>query len=282
MNQIVQLSQEKVAALLQWAESEGWNPGLDDAAAFYEADPHGYFAVEVDGQMVAAISVVKQDSAHAFLGLYICKPEFRGQGLGWSVWQAGMDYAEAMTVGLDGVVEQQANYAKSGFEMAWRNRRFAGVIETAEKAIRDDCQIREYQHSDLVAVLDYDKRTAGYERAVFLTGWLAGSASRKTLVAVQDSRLCGVATIRRCVSGHKVGPLLADGPGIARQLLHSVSRHVCAKEIFVDVPETNLAANVLVEGMNMQPIFETARMYRGPRPAFDNEKIFGVATLELG
>ena len=81
MNQIVHLSQEKVALLLQWAEDEGWNPGLDDAVAFHAADPLGFFALEVGGEMVAAISVVKQDASHAFLGLYICKPEYRGKGL---------------------------------------------------------------------------------------------------------------------------------------------------------------------------------------------------------
>lgn len=101
-------------------------------------------------------------------------------------------------------------------------------------------------------------------------------------MAINGSELCGLATIRQCVSGHKVGPLLADNREVAGQLLRGVSKHVSAKEIFVDVPETNLAGNALVEELNMQVIFETARMYRGPMPTFDSEKLFGVTTLELG
>ncbi len=34
---------------LQWAQREGWNPGLQDAEAFYAADLHGFFVAEEDG-----------------------------------------------------------------------------------------------------------------------------------------------------------------------------------------------------------------------------------------
>ena len=57
----------EVVQMLDWAAEEGWNPGIDDAAAFYAADPEGFFVAEVDGQPVAAISVVNHSDAHAFL-----------------------------------------------------------------------------------------------------------------------------------------------------------------------------------------------------------------------
>ena len=64
-----------------WARIEGWNPGLDDAPPFWAADPLGYFLAEVDGQPAAAISVVNHDDSFAFLGLYLCRPAFRGRGI---------------------------------------------------------------------------------------------------------------------------------------------------------------------------------------------------------
>ena len=79
--------------VLDWAAGEGWNPGLDDAAAFYATDPAGFLIKEVDGQPVPAISVVNHDPDYAFLGLYICKPAFRGQGHGINVWRAGLSSA---------------------------------------------------------------------------------------------------------------------------------------------------------------------------------------------
>ena len=34
-------TRDEVAPILDWAADEGWNPGLDDAAACHAADPAG-------------------------------------------------------------------------------------------------------------------------------------------------------------------------------------------------------------------------------------------------
>ncbi|MCB1350353.1 MAG: GNAT family N-acetyltransferase, partial [Maritimibacter sp.] len=78
---------DEIGTVLDWAAAEGWNPGLDDAAAFFAADPEGFFVTERDGAPVAAISVVNHAPDMAFLGLYLCRPEWRGQGIGFALWQ---------------------------------------------------------------------------------------------------------------------------------------------------------------------------------------------------
>ena len=57
---------------------------------------------------------------------------------------------------------------------------------------------------------------------------------------------------------------------------------VDANEIFLDVPEPNAAAVALAERMGLEPVFETARMYRGAAPEIDLSRIFGVTSFELG
>src|SRR6267378_4406411 len=111
---------------LDWAAEEGWNPGLDDAGCFRQADEGGFIAGFIDGQMVASISVVAYDHAFAFLGFYIVAPVFRGHGFGFALWRAGMARLGDRLIGLDGVVAQQDNYARSGFRLAWRNVRYEG------------------------------------------------------------------------------------------------------------------------------------------------------------
>lgn len=119
----------KIATLLDWAAAEGWNPGLDDAVAFHAADPTGFFGCFVDGTMVAGISAVAYDDDFGFIGLYICHPDWRGQGHGKAVWDAGIAYLGNRTIGLDGVPEQQANYASMGFVAAYETVRLHGVLE---------------------------------------------------------------------------------------------------------------------------------------------------------
>jgi hypothetical protein len=52
--------------------------------------------------------------------------------------------------------------------------------------------------------------------------------------------------------------------------------------VIIDVPETNKAATELVRSLLFAPAFETARMYTGPVPVTDTERLFGVTTFELG
>ena len=39
-----------------WAAAEGWNPGLDDAQRFLQADPEAFLWTERDGDIVATVS----------------------------------------------------------------------------------------------------------------------------------------------------------------------------------------------------------------------------------
>src|SRR3979409_10764 len=106
-----------IALALDWAAAEGWNPGFADASCFASADPAGFLLGEIAGLPAATISVIDYDDRFAFLGFYIVRPDFRGQGYGWRLWQAGIAHAGARTIGLDGVLAQQENYQKSGFTL---------------------------------------------------------------------------------------------------------------------------------------------------------------------
>jgi len=106
-----------------WAAVEGWNPGLYDAECFYRTDPHGFFIGLLDGEPIGSISAVAYGKSYGFLGFYIVKPDYRGQGFGIQLWNAGMERLQGRNIGLDGVVAQQDNYKKSGFTLAYRSVR---------------------------------------------------------------------------------------------------------------------------------------------------------------
>jgi hypothetical protein len=104
----------EVGLLREWAAAEGWNPGLYDAACFYETDPDGFFLGELDGEPIACLSCVAYDDSFGFVGHYIVRPEFRGLGHGIQVWRAGMARLGTRNVGFDGVLAQVGNYGRSG------------------------------------------------------------------------------------------------------------------------------------------------------------------------
>ncbi len=272
------------ATAVKWAEEEGWNPGLADLDAFFAADPSGFLMGFADGKPVSSISVVQYGDNYGFLGFYIVHPDGRGKGYGMATWMAGMDYLANRTVGLDGVVAQQDNYRKSGFQLVGRNIRFSGVSRLSATAA-PTVNIFEPQLEHANQIENLDRACFGSPRPNFLRAWVlaAPDAGRKTFAAFEGDELSGYATIRKCIEGYKIGPLFARNQQSAEALLQAC----CADAepgaiITLDVPEANRPAMMMAESAGLAPVFETARMYRGSAPDLPWSNIFGVTTFELG
>ena len=121
------MTKKEVELMIDWAAAEGWNPGLNDAECYFAADPEGFLVGFLDDEPIATISAINYHDVFGFIGFYIVKPDYRGKGYGIQIWNAALKRLEGLNIGLDGVVEQQENYKKSGFNLAYRNIRFAGV-----------------------------------------------------------------------------------------------------------------------------------------------------------
>lgn len=270
---------------IDWAANEGWNPGLDDLAAFHATDPDGFLMGFIDDEPVAAISVVRYSPDFGFLGFYIVRPDHRGAGAGLRLWNAGMARLEGSTVGLDGVVAQQQNYRKSGFVLEGRNIRHTGLPRRLERSARDEFDIRPVEPSDIPALADFDRSRFGAARDSFLRRWLLpeGPDSRQALMAVGDTGPIGFGAIRPCRKGYKIGPLYAVGLEPARALFNRLCALVPPdREVTLDTPEENMPAVQLAREAGLAPVFETARMYKGKPPAIEHPTVFGISSFELG
>ncbi|MDX2096844.1 MAG: GNAT family N-acetyltransferase, partial [Leptolyngbyaceae cyanobacterium bins.59] len=227
---------------ITWAAQEGWNPGLSDAASFYATDPTGYFIGEYLGEPVSCISAVAYDATFGFIGFYIVRPEFRGRGFGWQTWQHGIRYLGDRNIGLDGVVDQQENYRKSGFKLAYRNIRYQGTIESGSPK-NELLPIAEVPFEQLVA---FDAQFFPVMRRAFLQAWIQQPGS-VGLARQQDGQLVGYGVIRPCQVGWKIGPLFAQTYAIAEELLQGLVAQTKGEVCFLDIPEVNPMALKLVE-----------------------------------
>lgn len=263
---------------VDWAAAEGWNPGLDDARCFRAEDPDGFLMAFLDGEPAAGISVVNYGPTFGFLGFYICRPELRGRGIGYRLWQAGMAHHSGRVVGLDGVVDQQDNYRKSGFDLAYRNIRHSGRPSVP---VPDDPRLVPIGPDLADAVIAYDRPFFPAPRATFMNCWLGG-ATRTGWALVEGGRIAGYGVVRACRDGAKIGPLFADDAAGADLLFRRLAGSVPGSMVALDTPEPNAEAVALARRYGLEPSFETARMYRGPAPDLPLPRLFGVTTFELG
>jgi len=268
---------EDLETVLGWAADEGWNPGLDDPKAFHAADPNGFLVKEVDGEPVAAISVVNHDPSIAFLGLYLCRPEFRGQGHGIEIWRAGIAHAGSRSIGLDGVPDQQDNYARSGFVKYGCTIRYAGHYNAAP-----DPRMRPALPSEIPELVERDMKASGMRRGAFATAWMSETPTRQTIVLANGTDIQGFATFRRCRLGTKIGPLHASSEADARALLASSPFATVHEPVYVDVQDHGSELDTLLRTLGFEPVFETARMFSGVPPETHPAPFHAIATMELG
>jgi len=273
---IRRMTKDELVLALDWAADEGWNPGLFDAESFHAADPDGFLLGELDGEPIGSVSAVRYGTEFGFLGFYIVKPAYRGQGYGLRLWRAAMDRLGSRNVGLDGVLAQQNTYCKSGFKLAYRNIRHAGVGGGSVPTGLIDLSVVAFNE-----VVRYDETVFPAPRATFLSRWIR-QREGEALGVVGNEGLSGYGVLRACRRGFKIGPLFAEDVRVADLLFRGLASRVTGQSIFLDTPEANPAAIELAKRHGMTPAFETARMYTRKPPKSRLDRCFGVTTFELG
>jgi GNAT superfamily N-acetyltransferase len=267
---------DEISIAVNWAAAEGWNPSLADDACFAAVDPEGFLIGELDGAPAATVSCVNYSTSFAFLGFYIVREDLRGRGYGLRIWDAAIAHAGPRVIGLDGVVAQQQNYRKSGFELAYANVRYGGIVAAPDAP---EAGIVALAEVPLAAVEAYDATVFPAPRPAFLRAWI-GSPGHVGCALMRDGGLVGWGVIRPCRKGCKIGPLVADDRATAEVVLSALLASVGGGEIFLDVPSINRNAVALAQDLGLVPVFETARMYTGAILPLRLERVFGVTTFE--
>ncbi len=274
------MTESDLQIAIEWAAAEGWNPGLYDAESFYSTDPMGFFVGELDGVPIATLSAVRYGDHFGFVGFYIVKPGYRGKGYGIQIWNAGMNYLAGRNIGLDGVLEQQENYKKFGFKLAYSNIRYEGVNENNN--LLQEHNLVNLSSISFNDILTYDQDFFPEDRTTFLKSWI-NQPRHHALGVIEDKELRGYGVIRQCRSGYKIGPLFADTPDLAESLFIALRDKIePLAKVYLDIPELNSDALELVGKYNMKPAFETARMYTKENPKIPIQKLYGVTSFELG
>ncbi len=279
-SQIVRrMSRAELDGVVAWAAQEGWNPGRDDAGAFWAADPEGFFVAERAGEIVGAISAVRYGADYGFVGLFIVRPGERGRELGWRLAEAALAHLGERVIGIDGVLAKERQYAKFfGFRLAHRNVRYGGVPRGLPAPSAGLEPVAAVPFVELAA---FDARHVPAPRETFLRAWLE-LPHGFGLVAREGGGIAGYGVARECVEGWKIGPLFAARPEVAADLLAGLAAGAGGGVVYLDVPEDNAAARALAARHGLAEVFATARMYRGAAPALPREAIYGITTFELG
>lgn len=270
---------EEVPTVVEWAATEGWNPGLNDGGIFHAVDPEGWFGAYHDGRLCGSAVVTNYDDDFSFAGFYIVSPSYRGKDIGTTLTRMAMDHAGDRCLGLDGVMHMAPRYEKvMGMGKGYHGVRFHGV-STCHNVSPHTLSATEVSHREIA---DFDRSHFPAERDDFIHSWISqpGAVS----VASVDGRgtVNGLGVLRPCREGYKVGPLFASDAKAAGSVLQTLLAAIEGESFFIDVPDVNLPAMKMVSDMGLNEVFRTARMYSSDPPCFRLDGVFGVTSFELG
>jgi GNAT superfamily N-acetyltransferase len=270
------MTRDEVCTAVDWADKEGWNPGLRDAEAFYNAAPNGFYAGEIAGEMVATVSLVDYPGDLSFFGFNIVRKDMRGQGIGRRMVEHVLESARGRNIGADGVPNMLAHYQRMGFQPVYRSHRFRGW----GGGDRDPVLIlgAEVAFEDLTA---YDSRIFSVPRKDFLKSFLFQEGTT-VLVSLRNEGIAGYGAIRPCRSGHKIGPLFAENRRTAEKVLRGLISTIPGEKFLLDIPEFNHEGMALANILHLAEVFRTVRIYTKDPPAVQLDHVFGVTSFELG
>jgi GNAT superfamily N-acetyltransferase len=272
----------------KWGADLQWNTCMSDADAAFAQDPNGTYIGLLDDKPIATLTGLKYGQDYGFIGLYITDQDYRGKGYGKALWDVVLKYVaenDERTVGLDGVVEQQHNYKKEGFEHAFKMPRYEfdpKRVVDENKSLVSSITIKLLSQVSFDNVVEYDARHFESERRKFLEQFTKNT----TFVAVDGDRVVGYVTVRKGETAYRIGPLFADDKQIANELLVKICEHIPEKVAYIDIPDANSDAGELIKKYGLKSFFECARMYRPGKgkkaPQLPWNEIYAIASCEHG
>lgn len=271
---------DDVPAVLRLCRAAGWNQTEDDWRCFLELDGGGCRLTEFDCEVIGSVAFLRYGT-FAWIAMMLVDPAHRGLGVGSRLMDAALTALEnEPTIRLDATPLGEPLYRHFDFRPEYELLRVRGAA-TAQAANTSGGLARPIESADLARIYDLDRQVFGGDRAALL-----GSFYRRepgfAWLAADGAAVRGYCFGRTGHLYNHLGPIVADSPAVARELVsHCIARHP-AKMFAFDVPSDapEWVSWLNSAGFTIERPF--LRMCRGKAPACGVPGMqFGIAGPEF-
>ena len=99
------------------AREKDFAPGVGDIEIYANTDRQGIWLAWLDNEPAGCIAAVTYNPGYAFIGLFVVKSEYQGQGVGSRLWEHALETLNNVEcIGLEAAVQRVSFYEKAGFE----------------------------------------------------------------------------------------------------------------------------------------------------------------------
>lgn len=262
---IDQFRQTDIEPFLEMAAQERWICDRWELEFLLPAFPAGCLVWRDANRPVAFVTAVRYDRS-GWIGNLIVSPLLRGRGTGSTLMLAALTALEAAgteTVWLTASTAGKPIYEKLGFQAVDTVYRWRGKGVAGSKTLQAS--------HDLAAVKAIDRAGWGDCReAIF-----AALGGKGNFFTASDGFLCR----HRYADGVQLGPWGCLTQETARRLLERALQLDAPLDTFLDMPGGNREGANLLDLSGFRVAGSTLLMYRGRRPAYRPELIYGLASM---
>jgi GNAT superfamily N-acetyltransferase len=264
------MTEADLAGGLSLSRASGWNQTLDDWRLLLELG-QGLFRVGTrDDALVASGGAVRYGEALAWICMILVRPDERGRGLGTRVFadvvgrlRALREAGRLRTVGLDATPAGRALYLQHGF--IDRSALVRLVREPDTPLVSGPRWSRPLEAHDVELVLERDRAVFGADRAAVLRA-LFSSAPDLAGVVRDGDRLEAYGLGRHGDHADHVGPIVADNPALALELVRAIAEQPRGRPLILDARGDPRWLEGLRE-LGFRALRPLTRMYLGAPPA---------------
>ena len=262
---------DDIEPFLELAAAESWVAESWEFEFLLSEFPQGCFAVRSDGGEAAGFVTSLRHERSGWIGNLIVSAEYRGQGIGESLFVKALDALRAAgveTVWLTASKSGMPLYQKFGFNSVDTIIRWVGTGRQRH-ATHGDTVVG----SDLEAICnDIDGFAWDDRRAALVSTTVARGSLLK-----QKS---GFVVVQPCGDALQIGPFSALDDSTADALLKAALNTIpFGKKVCLDAPASNRSALRLFNRKQMHIAGSNELMYAGVRPAYQSEYVYGLATM---
>jgi len=270
---------DDVQAGLALSRQNGWNQTEHDWRLLLEP-PSVFRAALVDGRVVGSAGAMVYGDRLAWVCMVLVDPAERSHGVATRLVGEVLERLPPVeVVGLDATPFGVPVYAKLGFAP---DAGLARLEARAPAAFGADpsSRARPLLDVDLALVLPRDREVFGADRERVLRRAHGAAPEYAWRLGDGDATLA-YAFGRRGSNASHIGPVVADSPAAARDVVTaSLARHP-GQRFFLDAPDWPEWRSTLA-GLGFHEQRPFTRMYRGARPRSRPEQSYAVFGPEFG
>lgn len=215
----------------------------------------------------------------------IVKEDYRKFGIGKKLFRQVMDVMKERNVGGTSLSNRITFYAQFGWTIKSYTLHYnAGPVnpEYVSNPPEGDFEIVPLKDVSLADFIAYDSELHTVPRAVYISNWASWHKAR-TYVALRSGRIRGYGVLRPADVGHRMYPLYADEPVIARALFCKLVEDLPAEEpVIFTQPVDNDAANDIVAANKFVSYLSMTRLYNKCDIPVDLRRVYTVSSTEYG